>query len=700
MRNQVLAANSFRILPRYGLDNTLSEAGEIAELKHRLDEAAATIAGLRAQTNRHSKAEYETLEKALADSEERYHNLIRNSGLGVHLAKIGGGRLFINDALVQLLGYDSAEEIIDRPAYRLIAEEDQAEVKRRRLEAEQFPPGHSESYECRFIRKDGSIIPLQVTISKIRWENDYAIHRVVVDMSEQKSAEQARRTVENRFRALVENFGLGVHITRIGGGRLFTNRTMMKLLGYDSDEELQEVPVYQIVAPYDREKAARYRDQVVASPDQTVQYDCDFVRKNGTLLPVHVVLSRITWEGEDAIQRTVVDLSERRRAEQANLETEERLRAIIDHSPSLIYLKDTESNLLLVNKAFEKVSGLQPGKLGARNARDWLGPETAERLRSQDQKVIATGKALETEYNYTHPDGSVAAMQSIKFPVKDGSGDIVGVGGIGTDITMQKRAVATLEQAKHEAETAATMAMEANATKTNFLANMSHELRTPLNAVIGFAEFIQSETFGPAGSPKYIEYAGDIRDAGTHLLSIINDILDLSKIETGKVDLKVAPVAVDESIDSCVQLLRERAKEGDVSVSVDVEEATPRLMCDERMLKQILINLISNAIKFTPPGGDIQIKIWSRPHTGCVFQISDTGIGIEAADIRKALSPFEQVDSDLNRNYEGTGLGLPLSKSLVELHGGSLDLQSELEVGTTVTVRFPASRICKESAAA
>ena len=254
-----------------------------------------------------------------------------------------------------------------------------------------------------------------------------------------------------------------------------------------------------------------------------------------------------------------------------------------------------------------------------------------------------------------------------------------------------KESAAHLDQARKQAELA-------NRAKSEFLANMSHELRTPLNAIIGFSDMIRGQTFGPIGSPKYVEYVKDISDSGMHLLALINDILDLSRIEVSKDEPREQVIDVVKAIGSCLNLVRERAETAGVSLRSEVANAPPPLYADERKLKQILINLLSNATKFTLAGGKVTIRAWSRPDDGYVFQVSDTGVGIALEDIPKALAPFQQIDSDLNRKYEGTGLGLPLTKSLVELHGGSLNLQSEVGVGTTATVRFPAERIVSVAA--
>ncbi len=233
----------------------------------------------------------------------------------------------------------------------------------------------------------------------------------------------------------------------------------------------------------------------------------------------------------------------------------------------------------------------------------------------------------------------------------------------------------------------------ANRAKSEFLAAVSHELRTPLNAIIGFSEVIKDETLGPVDNLKYLEYVKDINDSGAHLLAIINDILDLSKVEAGLADLKEEKIEIPAFIESVLRLVRQRLEYGGLSLECDLPDVAPLLYADRRKLIQVMVNLLSNAIKFTEPGGRITIRVAGLPDGSLVFRIIDTGIGIEAAQIPKALSKFGQVDAALSRVYEGTGLGLPLSKELVELHGGTLELASKASVGTTVTVTLPAARV-------
>jgi signal transduction histidine kinase len=248
-----------------------------------------------------------------------------------------------------------------------------------------------------------------------------------------------------------------------------------------------------------------------------------------------------------------------------------------------------------------------------------------------------------------------------------------------------------IEAASGELLRANADAAAASRAKSEFLANMSHELRTPLNAIIGFAEVIERETFGPA-APRYREYASDIHGSGQHLLQVINDILDLAKVEAGQMRLHEARLDPALVMQGCVRLIKPRAAKQNVRLYTAFDPNLPVLLADEARLRQIGLNLLSNAVKFTKPGGRVTVSTGVSPENGITLAVSDTGIGMTAEEISIALEPFQQVTSSLSRTNEGTGLGLPLTKTLVEMHGGRLDIASVPGRGTTVTVTFPPSR--------
>lgn len=264
--------------------------------------------------------------------------------------------------------------------------------------------------------------------------------------------------------------------------------------------------------------------------------------------------------------------------------------------------------------------------------------------------------------------------------------------GVGTGEALLQGKLKLLQAREDELSRALTAETRANAAKSDFLALMSHELRTPLNAIIGFSEILGTEMMGPLGHPRYREYANDVHGAGKHLLALINDILDLSKAAAGKFELACEEIAPADIISECLRLTRGKAHEGGLRLGCELAPGLPSLMVDRLRFKQALLNLCSNAIKFTPPGGKVQVTAYQGDDGSFVLKVSDTGIGMTAEQIPLALEPFRQIASPFARNTEGTGLGLALVKSLIECHDGTLDIESTLHKGTTVRLTLPPER--------
>ena len=335
-----------------------------------------------------------------------------------------------------------------------------------------------------------------------------------------------------------------------------------------------------------------------------------------------------------------------------------------------------------------RIFGVDPDKFTPtlENFVNLVVPEDRPSLLARRKEILQGKSPAPCEFSVRRPDGEVRRIYSEGELVLDEEGKPVRWVGMRQDITAQKLAERVLREAKEAAEAA-------NAAKSEFLANMSHELRTPLNAIIGFSEVLELGAAGPL-QPKQAEYVGLVRNSGHHLLDVINDILDLAKVDAGQFELHEEDgVDPRRIVEACVTLVKAHAGAGEVRLSTEVGDNLPLLVADPTRLKQILLNLLSNAVKFTERGGSVVTAIRQSKEGGIIFEVRDTGSGMTSEEIGIALQPFRQLEAAHTRRYEGTGLGLPLAQRLTELHGGSLQIESEKGRGTTVIVTLPATRI-------
>ncbi|WP_295614020.1 PAS domain S-box protein [Chamaesiphon sp. GL140_3_metabinner_50] len=376
--------------------------------------------------------------------------------------------------------------------------------------------------------------------------------------------------------------------------------------------------------------------------------------------------------------------------------SQQQIRAFIDNSSAAMYLKDLEGRYRLMNQTCVELSGGDSELFLGETDFAVYPPEIAERIYQIDRELIRSGESITIEDRTISLDGVERTYITNKFVLFDDDGKPYALGGVSTDITDRKHAEEQLNLTNQQLELANQELHRATRLKDEFLATMSHELRTPLNAILGMSEALQDLVFGDLNSSQ-LNAISTIDRSGTHLLSLINDILDVSKIAAGKLTLNPSKVALSELCQSSLILIEKQASDKQIQILTQLSVEPDWILVDERRMRQVLINLLNNAVKFTPHGGSIKLAVSVEAAAVCdltegaclCFSVSDTGIGISQADLAKLFQPFVQVDSSLNRKYQGTGLGLVLVKQIVELHGGYIKIDSEVGVGSCFSIMLP-----------
>ncbi|WP_395944495.1 ATP-binding protein [Brevundimonas sp.] len=510
---------------------------------------------------------------------------------------------------------------------------------------------------------------------------------------------------EKRFRIAVEAARCGVWEWDLEGEEVTLSDYMATLLGFQGGGVVPAEDVMNRVHP-------RFREEVRHALRQASSYGAFEVT-----FPVPGEEGRTRWidargqargergdTGFSAILGVALDITEARRAKAAAQAAESRLRDGVESISDAFVLFDRQGRLILWNQGFEDAFGFEHGVVRRGALKDDLNRIAALAIKAEHAPTdgraglreveLHDGRWLQLAERFTSEGGSVVTAADITAIKREEAERRRAVEDLSRTVVQLESSQEMLSQLARKYEIAMTRAEAANQAKSEFLANMSHELRTPLNAINGFSEIMAAELFGPVGE-KYKGYAGDILKSGQHLLSLINDILDMAKIEAGKMTLHYEAVSLRELCEDAVRLMRGKAQDSGLTLSIEADDL-PDIEADHRGVKQIMLNLISNAVKFTPDGGAITLSV--RPFKGAAGEdrvriaCTDTGIGIAAKDLARLAQPFEQVEGQHSKTTQGTGLGLALTKSLIEMHGGQLVMESEPGIGTVVSFDLPVKR--------
>ena len=461
------------------------------------------------------------------------------------------------------------------------------------------------------------------------------------------------------------------------------NFAFNRVLGY-TDPELKMFPFIELIHPEERDHILQLMQKVIHSPMDTetrVDFECRARCKDGSFRWIEWIHKaageHIYIVGRDVTEIKQHEIELHRREEQLS---EAQKIGRMGH-----WYWEIGQNGIEWSDQIYAVFGVEKEKFTPTidSVSGMLLKRDVGRIFRIFQRAMVRRRDYALEFSVRRPTGGIRYVRCEgRCKADPKTGEVVALFGIMQDITERTLHEKALREAKEAAESA-------YASKTRFLANMSHELRTPLNAIIGFSEVIQRQLFGPIqGHAKYLSYVGDIHRAGEHLLDLINDILDMSKIEVGKYELYVEELNIGKIIRLAIHMVEGRAHEAQVRLVADDIPDDIQIMADRRAIMQILLNLMSNAVKFTKAGGTVDIRCF-RELGGVAIVVSDTGVGIPKDKLDIVTLPFEQVSSEFTRNHEGSGLGLAITKDLIELHGGTLDIDSEVGVGTIVTVLLP-----------
>ncbi len=516
---------------------------------------------------------------------------------------------------------------------------------------------------------------------------------ITQDITELKETESAKITYETQLDAIINNVAVGIiTISKYGIIESF-NSAAQDIFGY-LENDIIGCSVSDLIHPESRDKHEGYLADTSESARVIMNNTrgLNGFRKDQTEFPMDITISPMDLNGEDKFIAIVRDVTQRVLDQEKLYESQRNYQWAAVIGKTGHYIWDEVNNVgIYCSDELAKMFNITPEKYieiskNPNQKTICIHPDDREWLANYMKAIDEEGDDIDIDYRYLFQDDRVMYVHKYGQRVKDDNGQVIKTLGIIHDITEEKIAQLALVDAMEEAQVA-------NRSKSEFLAHMSHELRTPLNAITGFSQVMMGEMFGELGHPKYREYAADVQKSGQHLLSVINDILDLSKVAAGEFIMNSSTFNIKHVIDECVQMIRNKKSNDTVKAGINLEIYPINIYGDKRIMKQIILNLLSNAVKFTPPEGQIIVSTEKDAHQNAIVKIIDNGEGIADIDMQKVLEPFGQSKINAHHSHAGTGLGLSLSKKLIELHDGKLDLKSKVGMGTTVTLTIPSNRI-------
>lgn len=526
------------------------------------------------------------------------------------------------------------------------------------------------------MRNQQKIIHRRTRSLERRLANDNLVHQ-----EELRESREILRQVIDAVPALV-------CATDQEGKVLFSNSAGAHRLGITPDE-MVGMHRDEGLAPEDAKRHQALDRRLYDGTEDLMTFEEEIAGPDGSMRTFLTVKSPLHGnEGEvSGVVTVALDITDRKEVERVAQRQRSHLGVIIDNIPDWIYATDEAHKITLANLAVARAFQTTPDEMVGKSFDEFVdNTDRVDADRKANIAVLNSGKAAQLpEVSTSDVFGERQWLRTMKLPFVSSTGEIE-VLSVTTEVTAQHVAQEVLREAKEQAEAA-------NQNKTEFLANLSHELRTPLNHIMGFAQVMAEESYGPHNDPRYRDYANNIHESGNHLLAILNDILDVSRLETGVWQLVERQVDLNRVAESVLKIVAERTDRAGLTLEKNLDEHLPVVMADERMVRQMLLNLLSNASKFTEEGGRITVESRRLEDGGVALAVRDTGVGIDQQDFETVLAPFGQVENVMSRKNVGTGLGLSLVKSMIELHGGKVAIESTLGEGASVALMFPAARV-------